>query len=92
MGMKLTIYGQASCAACKTLLSVANNSGLNPEYVDIRDNQESYDRFRKVADDNYGEGSRVMLPLVTLESEGIEAVSQGMPDCIAVLKTAKEVA
>lgn len=88
--MKLTIYGQASCGACKTLLSVATSSGLNPEYIDIRDSQESYDKFRKVADDNYGEGSRVMLPLVTLESEGIERVSQGMPEGVAALKTARE--
>lgn len=88
--MKMTIYGSTSCASCKSLRMAALALNIDLTYITIDDNRESYAKFRKFADEQFGEGTQVTLPVTLLDDGNLQEVSVGFMPGMALLRKARE--
>lgn len=85
--MSLTIYGNSSCAACKTLLSMAKAQGVDVEYKLLDGDDAVMAEFKQAA---AGLSDRPNLPVTVWVRDGSLTTTQGLQAGMSILKLAKE--
>lgn len=88
---KIRIFGASTCAACKTVKSVAEASGLELEYLLI--DQDSAARFSYEFYITPSIGTTRELPLTVVyddESASEFAAVSGLPKSLALIRSNKE--
>lgn len=85
--MSLTVYGNTSCAACKTLLNMAKAQGVEVDYKLIDSSPEVLAEFRQAAQSL---SDRPNLPVTVLQRNGVVTTTQGLQAGMSILKLAKE--
>lgn len=84
--MKLIVYGRPSCANCKAVLMSAKILGYKADYKDIDASIDTFHAFTQVVTDNWGEGARGNLPVLTLDVNELQFVSKGLDESLALLR------
>ena len=82
--MKLTIYGSSQCAACKTLLKMAQGQGIEPQYLQIDTSPQAREEYEA----HHFEGRQ--LPAAVAYTDTVSVAAAGLHACIPLLKLVKE--
>lgn len=82
--MKLTVYGSSQCAACKTLLKMAQAQGVEVQYLQIDASQQAREEYEA----HHFEMRQ--LPAAVAYTEATSVAAAGLHACLPLLKLVKE--